>query len=862
MEWSVYFQNPEFMERSRFHLIQPDMESLVRRWCRAVPESRILDVGCGTGYFTRLLAKDGAQVTGLDREQLFIDYACRQNETDRLPVSYVRGDALDLPFADASFDVVASHTFLTVIHDPEKAIAEMRRVLRPGGVLACVTPMSFLPEALDPGSYPEECTWAEEFNLLYDRLYQTYDRIDPAMGYARGIKPEKVPRFLAAQGFSNVSAFPLGKLFSLSNAVLTEEEKLSWITGFEESEKKKLEAYLSLPEMQELFSKEQAKRFLCLLEEKCAWLRRNLKDNSVWEWNGGANLLLTGINTGRSEDPHGSLTGKEPPLNEYERSKYKECSPAETADRIKKILKKNGIETEEQWLDSGVAGICSVRINIKRTTIGQNGKGTDREYAAASGYAEFMERLQTGYLLPECVCAPCDREWMETEKIPAAGGDLLKGTDLSEWLFDAREGKLAVIPFESLKTGSRAYIPESILRAYYFTNGSCAGNTREEALVQGLSEIAERYAAARIMTARLTPPLIPDDRFAGIPVLKNAVDTVRKKQGYDLRIMDASLGMGLPVVAAVLTDQKHAKTVLRFGAHPRFEIALERCLTEILQGRHIDRLETAPVYDYTRDEAATGTLNRFNFMKAAFGQFPVQLYGNHPDWSDMPQFSAAEDIAGQLSYMLDLYKRLGWELYIRDCTFLGFPTYQLLVPGVSMVFDFGGQRPEEKKSLYAFREMLKTPGGWSYDNLRRARRLAVQKRGFLVENGFSFLAGMPVYPKILGLEMDAGLLAGLTSLALFDRKRAEEFFRPYCFLPDGKITGVYPLVQLLKGKLSEDICCTMECICGREAVEKAKDVIRFPEKYLPVMTCPDCAVCPLKADCKISSCQLPACADK
>lgn len=860
MEWSVFFQNPEFMERTRFHLIQPEMEPLVRRWCRAVPESRILDVGCGTGYFTRLLAKDGAQVTGLDQEQPFIDYARRQNETDHLPVSYVRGNALDLPFADGSFDVVASHTFLTVIHDPEKAAAEMRRVLRPGGVLACVTPMSFLPEALDPGTYPDSCSWAGEFNLLYDRLHQAYDRIDPAMGYARGIKPAEVPRFLASHGLSKVSAFPLGKLFSLSNAVLTDEEKLLWTASYEESEKKKLEAYISLPEMRELFSKEQAERFLCLLEEKCAWLRGNLKDNSVWEWSGGANLLVTGIHTGRSEASCGSLAGKEPRLNEYERSRYKACPPAETADRIKKILKKNGIETQEQWIDSGVAGICSVRITIKGTPIGQNGKGTDREYAAASGYAEFMERLQTGYLLPECVSEPCDREWMETEKIPAAGGDLLKGTDLSEWLFDAREGKLAVIPFENLKTGSRAYIPESILRAYYFTNGSCAGNSRKEALVQGLSEIAERYAAARIMTGRLTPPLIPDDRFAGIPVLKKAIDTVRKMPGYDLRIMDASLGMGLPVAAAVLTDQKQAKTVLRFGAHPRFEIALERCLTEILQGRHIDRLETAPVYDYAKDEAATDTLNRFNFMKAAFGQFPVQLYGNHPDWNDMPRFCASEDIAGQLEYMQDLYERLGWEVYIRDCSFLGFPTYQLLVPGVSMVFDFGGQRPEEKKRLYEFRAMLKDPEGWTYENLRKARRLAVHKRGFMIENGFSFLAGMPVWPKILGLEMDAGLLAGLTSLALFDRDRAEEFFRPYCFLPDGKITGIYPLVQLLKGKLSEDICSAMECVCGKEAVEKAKDVIRAPEKYLPLMTCPDCAVCPLKADCKISICQHTACA--
>ena len=295
MQWSVHFQNAEFLERSRFHMIQPEMEPLVRKWCHVNPDSRVLDIGCGTGYFTRLLAKEGAQVTGLDMEQPFIEYAVRQNEKDDLNVSYVQGDALDLPFEEASFDVVASHAFLTMIPDPEKAVSEMLRVLRPGGLLASVTPMSFIPEAADLGAYPPDCVWVEEFNFLYRELYIVYDRIAPMAGYVRGVHPAYIPRFLAYQGLSQVSAYPLGKLFSLSNAALTEDEKRFWIDCFEESERKKLDAFMEIPEMQMHFSIEQAERFRTLLTEKCTWLRNNLQENSVWEWSGGANLLTTGI---------------------------------------------------------------------------------------------------------------------------------------------------------------------------------------------------------------------------------------------------------------------------------------------------------------------------------------------------------------------------------------------------------------------------------------------------------------------------------------------------------------------------------------------------------------------------------------
>ena len=76
--------------------------------------------------------------------------------------------------------------------------------------------MSFMPEAADPGAYPPECTWVEEFSFLYRELYIVYDRIAPMAAYVRGVHPAYIPQFLATQGLLQVSAFPLGKLFSLS----------------------------------------------------------------------------------------------------------------------------------------------------------------------------------------------------------------------------------------------------------------------------------------------------------------------------------------------------------------------------------------------------------------------------------------------------------------------------------------------------------------------------------------------------------------------------------------------------------------------------------------------------------------------
>jgi SAM-dependent methyltransferase len=90
---------------------------------------RVLDVGCGEGRFSRLLAARGAHVTGLDPTLDLVDRARTLDPTGE----YVQGVAEDLPFQENAFDLVCCYVVLIDVPDYRKAIAEMARVTRPGG---------------------------------------------------------------------------------------------------------------------------------------------------------------------------------------------------------------------------------------------------------------------------------------------------------------------------------------------------------------------------------------------------------------------------------------------------------------------------------------------------------------------------------------------------------------------------------------------------------------------------------------------------------------------------------------------------------------------------------------------------------
>lgn len=115
-----------------------------QRWRRAVVaaagvdrQSRVLDVACGTGDLAEAFADAGATVTGVDFTPEMLEVARHKAAptAGRVPVTYVRGDAMDLAFPDSSFDVVSIAFGIRNVADPARALREFRRVLRPGGRL-------------------------------------------------------------------------------------------------------------------------------------------------------------------------------------------------------------------------------------------------------------------------------------------------------------------------------------------------------------------------------------------------------------------------------------------------------------------------------------------------------------------------------------------------------------------------------------------------------------------------------------------------------------------------------------------------------------------------------------------------------
>lgn len=294
MEWSKYFQNEEFLEKTRMGMLLPEYRALLQGWLGLKDGSRILDVGCGTGIFGAYLAEGlkNVSVTGLDIDEGLI--ACAKKTRPADTFTFLCADAAALPFAAESFDAVVSHTFLTSMPLYKQALSEMQRVCRRGGTVASLAGMSLTNVPTDGGVYPPEWTWKRRYDALLDKLWAMYQGLVPYQQFTRGAEAGRIPLLFSEAGFEGVRVYPVGSFWSLSNRAVPREKRLRYIELDCAAEQKRMEAVASLPGADKYMSAAEREEMRSLLITRREALKEALDGNDFWEWSGNGNLLVLG----------------------------------------------------------------------------------------------------------------------------------------------------------------------------------------------------------------------------------------------------------------------------------------------------------------------------------------------------------------------------------------------------------------------------------------------------------------------------------------------------------------------------------------------------------------------------------------
>ena len=407
-------------------------------------------------------------------------------------------------------------------------------------------------------------------------------------------------------------------------------------------------------------------------------------------------------------------------MSELQNRRYKEVAPEETVKKLKGLLEKLGIEVEEKWSNESSVGTYSLRIHIKGTDMGQNGKGMTREFAMASGYAEFFERLQNGMFrfrmekpteeLP-FVTAP-DEKHLSVEDalgikdnngeirnsffeniLKQNGKESATKEEKVEYIKEILNEKSDLVekeeynylPYYSVKNKDLEYIPDRLFSYLFDTNGMCAGNSREEALIEGISEILERYAGMKIFKEKVTLPEIPMSYIEKFPKVKKMVEKLKQNEEYYFKMVDCSFGGKYPVAGLYIIEKNTGRFGFKMGAHPDYGIAMERCFTEAAQGRDIYEYAETCLFDFYEGEDSKNR-NLTEFIFADLSAVPYQVIGEKADYEfvEMPDV-ANLDNKTILKNLVQSILDEGRDILVRDVNVLGFPALSIAIPGMSEI---------------------------------------------------------------------------------------------------------------------------------------------------------------------------------
>ena len=398
----------------------------------------------------------------------------------------------------------------------------------------------------------------------------------------------------------------------------------------------------------------------------------------------------------------------------------------QTIANMTKILSDLGMKIEIASWRNLVPHVWSLHIRDAASPMCfTNGKGATKESALCSALGEFIERLSCNFFYndqffgeeianSEFVHYPTEK-WFKPGPDDALPEGLLDEHTLAIYdpdqelkasnLIDTNSGNVArgicALPFVRHSDSEVVYFPSNLIENLYLSNGMSAGNTLAEAQVQCLSEIFERAFKRQIIEQELALPDVPKEVLAKYSAILEGIESL-ESQGFPVLVKDASLGGQFPVACVTLMNPKTGGVFASFGAHPSLEVAIERSLTELLQGRSLEGLNDfqPPTFNSL---AVTEPNNFVEHFIDSSGVISWRFFSAKADYPFCEwDFSGSnQEEADTLFAMLDA---LGHESYMMVHTDLGAPVCRILVPGFSEVYPVDDLIWDNTNKALAFRE--------------------------------------------------------------------------------------------------------------------------------------------------------------
>lgn len=387
----------------------------------------------------------------------------------------------------------------------------------------------------------------------------------------------------------------------------------------------------------------------------------------------------------------------------------KDAALEESIEKFQQKLTALGFNIEEaSWLNP-VPNVWSVHIRDKDCPqCFSNGKGASKKAALASALGEYFERLSTNYFWTDFYLgqdiANGDFVHYPNEKwFPIEDEALLPQGILDDRLFehfdpnqeltpellvDLQSGNyergIVALPYVRQSDQQTVYIPQSIISNLYVSNGMSAGNSQFEARVQGLSEVFERYVKNKIIAEAISLPLIPQEVMARYPLIQAAIDKL-EQEGFPILAYDASLSGKYPVICVILLNPTNGTCFASFGAHPKFQVALERTVTELLQGRSLKDLDVFSPPSFNNDDVAEHANLETHFIDSS-GLISWDLFKDTPDYEFADWNFSGKDTHEEYDNLMAIFRAEKKDVYIMDYNHLGVYACRIIVPGMSDIY--------------------------------------------------------------------------------------------------------------------------------------------------------------------------------